>query len=223
MRSPLLAIVLLLIAALPLRVSAQRVNATFIGNCAFRIGLEDWTLFADFPYQPGYSGYDTYELPADIASVRGTALITHGHLDHFDSSRFAGTRLDLIAPFQAEDAQASAISRLEAQGIYIYPQATPHADMPHASYIVSIRGRRLYIAGDTEDPAHLLASRDLAVAFVTPWLLRTVQAQGKRIDARAVVVMHHEAATVEGLDLPAPCDGCRFIIPRQGEVIELFR
>ena len=223
MRSPLLAIVLLLIAALPLRVSAQRVNATFIGNCAFRIGLEDWTLFADFPYQPGYSGYDTYELPADIASVRGTALITHGHLDHFDSSRFAGTRLDLIAPFQAEDAQASAISRLEAQGIYIYPQATPHADMPHASYIVSIRGRRLYIAGDTEDPAHLPASRDLAVAFVTPWLLRTVQAQGKRIDARAVVVMHHEAATVEGLDLPAPCDGCRFIIPRQGEVIELFR
>lgn len=223
MRPPRPSLVLLLLAALPLHLSAQRVNATFIGNCAFRIGLEDWTLFTDFPYQPGYSGYDPYEMPADLASVRGTALITHGHLDHFDSSRFATTRLDLLAPFRSEAEQAEALSRLEARGIYVYPQATPHADMPHASYIVTIRGRRLYLSGDTEDPTHLLASRDLAVAFVTPWLLRTVHAQGKRIDARAVVVMHHEAATVEGLDLPSPCDGCRFIIPRQGEVIELFR
>jgi L-ascorbate metabolism protein UlaG (beta-lactamase superfamily) len=222
MRSSLPSLVLLLIV-LPLHTVAQRVNATFIGNCAFRIGLGDWTLFTDFPYQPGYSGYDLYEMPADLATVRGTALITHGHLDHFDSSRFATTRLDLIAPFLSEGAQAEALSRLETQGIYVYPQATPHADMPHASYIVSIRGRRLYIAGDTEDPAHLLASRDLAVAVVTPWLLRTVQAQGKRIDARALVVMHHEAASVDSLELPAPCDGCRFIIPRQGEVIELFR
>ncbi|HMQ76666.1 MAG TPA: MBL fold metallo-hydrolase [Flavobacteriales bacterium] len=223
MRHAHLPAALLLLALVPLHTCAQRVNATFIGNCAFRIGLEDWTLFTDFPYQPGYSGYDTYEMPADIAGVRGTALITHGHLDHFDSSRFATTRLDLIAPFLSEGEQAAALSALEARGIYVYPQATAHAEMPHASYIVSIRGRRLYIAGDTEDPAHLLASRDLAVAFVTPWLLRTVHAQGKRIDARAVVVMHHEAAMVDSLELPTPCDGCRFIIPRQGEVIELFR
>lgn len=223
MRRTRLSAAFLLLAVQPLHTCAQRVNATFIGNCAFRIGLEDWTLFTDFPYQPGYSGYDLYETPADLANVRGTALITHGHLDHFDSSRFVTTHLDLIAPFLSEGAQAEALSELEARGIYVYPQATPHADMPHASYIVSIRGRRLYIAGDTEDPTHLLASRDLAVAFVTPWLLRTVHAQGKRIDARTVVVMHHEAASVDSLSLPEPCDGCRFIIPRQGEVIELFR
>lgn len=222
MRHALLAVVLLLVV-LPLHTVAQRVNATFIGNCAFRIGLEDWTLFTDFPYLPGYSGYDSYEMPGDAAQVQGTALITHGHPDHFDSTRFAGTRLDLIAPFQAESDRAAALSRLEARGIYVYPQATPHKDLPHSSYIVSVRGRRLYFTGDTEDPTHLLASRDLAVAFVTPWLLRTVQAQGKRIDARTVVVMHHEAANVDGLEQPSPCDGCRLVIPRQGDVIELFR
>ena len=80
------------------------------------------------------------------------------------------------------------------EGITFRPLATPHASLEHYSYVVEWRGLRLYFTGDTEDTASLLAARELDVAFVSPWLLRTVQKQGRRIDARHIVVYHHRDA-----------------------------
>jgi L-ascorbate metabolism protein UlaG (beta-lactamase superfamily) len=203
--------------------AAQPVTATFIGNCAFRIELGEWTLFSDFPYQSGYSGYNTYTLPEDFRTVRGTALVTHAHLDHFDSALFGTCRLELIAPHRSMAEQEAALARMEERGIHVYPIPTEHADMPHASYIVAVRGRRLYFTGDTEDPTELLRAKDLDVAFVTPWSIATINAIGRRIDARTVIMYHHEADQFKDRTVQAPCDRCRFVIPQQGEVIELFK
>ena len=49
-------------------------------------------------------------------------------------------------------------------------------------------------SGDTEEPLSLLAARRLDVAFVTPWMLAAVARQEAKIDARRVIVVHHEAA-----------------------------
>ncbi len=202
---------------------AQRTTATFIGNCAFRIDLGDWTIYSDFPYQSGYSGYDTYTLPEGFNSAKGTTLITHAHLDHFDSTLFRASGLELIAAHQAEAERASVLARLEGRGIYVYPLPTPHADMPHNSYIVAANGRRLYFTGDTEDPKPLLSAQGIDVAFVTPWLINAINKSGRTIGARTVIMYHHTKGEFAEVDVKAPCTNCRFIVPEQGEVIELFR
>lgn len=219
--------VLPLLSALALLASpalhAQRPTATFIGNCAFRIDLGDWTLYSDMPYVSGSSGYDAYVLPDGFDQARGTALITQAHPDHFDSTLFRRTRLELIAPWLSPEGMERALEQAQTHGLYVYPIPTPHGDAPHDSYIVAWSGRRLYFTGDTEDPAELLKAANIDVAFVTPWLIDAVNKQGRSIDARTVIVYHHRKGELDGTDVKAPCTGCKLIIPQPGDAITLFR
>jgi hypothetical protein len=59
-----------------------------------------------------------------------------------------------------------------------------------------------------------LAARDLDAAFVSPWLLGSVRKKGARIDARRVIVYHHE----DGAAVPPYQDR---EVPRQGETLVL--
>jgi L-ascorbate metabolism protein UlaG (beta-lactamase superfamily) len=216
MRSSILALGLLA----GLSVHAQ--TATFIGNCAFRFQLGEATLYTDFPYESGYSGYDTYD-PKLAKGLTGTTLITHEHRDHFDHALIQGSELQVISPAQDQAARDQMISALgEKAGIYIHPLTTPHADIPHFSYIVQWSRRRMFFSGDTEDPKELLAAQNIDIAFVTPWLIDAINATGKKIDARTVIMYHHQKGAYEGKEVQAPCD-CKLIIPQQGEEIRLFR
>jgi hypothetical protein len=62
------------------------------------------------------------------------------------------------------------------------------------AYLVEWSGLRLFFTGDTEDPGALLAARDLDVAFVSPWLLRRIVDDDRRVDARRVVVSRRVSA-----------------------------
>lgn len=201
--------------------SAQ--TATFIGNCGFRIQLGDRVIYSDFPYQSGYSGYNTYELPAGFNSEMGTALITHTHKDHFDSTLFAQCRLGLVAPHLPNEVNQRAITALSKQGIRITQVPTEHADMPHNSYLLEWEGHRLYFTGDTEDTTALLDASDLDAAFVTPWLIAAVNKAGREIDAKTVIMYHHEKDEFDGRTVNAPCTACQLRIPKQGEAIQLFQ
>ncbi|MFZ1687270.1 MAG: hypothetical protein WAU70_07610 [Flavobacteriales bacterium] len=210
----------LLIAAVPLSGLGQ--TATFIGNCAFRIELGAHVIYSDFPYQSGYSGYDTYSMPDGFSSAKGTALITHAHRDHFDSLLFRSCSLQLISPDQKEADRSAGLAAMKASGIEVQLSGTPHAEIPHFSYVVSWKDHRLYFSGDTEDPAHLLATKDIDVAFVTPWLIDAVKRAGRSIDTKTLVVYHHQRGEFDGRDLKSPCGDCRVLIPQQGDVIDLF-
>ena len=61
-------------------------------------------------------------------------------------------------------------------------------------------------------PISFLAARDLDAAFVSPWLLAAVRKKGARVDAKRVVVYHHEDG-----ETIAPYQD-RYV-PRQGETI----
>jgi hypothetical protein len=90
---------------------------------------------------------------------------------------------------------------------------TRHADVGHYSYIVTWHGRRLYFTGDTEDVAPLVAAKDLDVAFVSPWNVRAVMRAGQQIDARQIVVYHHQSG-----EQVAECrDRCS--MPQQGQIL----
>lgn len=202
--------------------AASPLTATFIGNEAWHITDGDYTLLTDFPYQGGYSRYMTWEW-SGVPKVKDPAKLlivtTHQHRDHFAAELFS--RLNPAGVIGPATVRAAApakgiIPSADARFGPIRVQAitTPHADLEHYSYVIEWHGVRVYLPGDTEEAKSLIEAKNLDVAFVTPWMLRAAERAGAAIDARRVIVVHHEAgetvATYQGST-----------VPRQGEVIAL--
>ncbi len=188
----------------------EALRARFIGNMAFEIGDGTSAILTDFPYESGAFGYMTWTRPAP-ASPAALCLITHCHADHWLESlaplhcaRVAGPA-DVVAaaPGRVLDVTAGA-----SWGAFrITPVPSVHGHMKHFSYLVEWNSRRLYLTGDTDDPATLLAQRDLDVAFVSPWLLAIAKKGGAAIPARRVIVYHHQTgervAEHQGREVPS--------------------
>jgi L-ascorbate metabolism protein UlaG (beta-lactamase superfamily) len=195
-------------------------HVRFIGNEAFRITDGHTTLYSDFPYKSGAFGYMTY--PAkELSSVPADALmlVTHGHADHFDRALFLNLKAYVLAP--PEVTKGLPADRVIAfgpftiwRGVRIEAATTHHGNAPHASYLVSWNGLRLYFTGDTNELDPLLAQHNLDAAFVTPWLLSAAAQHRRHIDAKRVIVYHHRAgeSVAEWQDR---------IVPKQGEEIEI--
>jgi L-ascorbate metabolism protein UlaG (beta-lactamase superfamily) len=211
------------ILAILVSASAQRpaLEARFIGNMAFAITDGAVTLMSDFPYQSGYSRYMTYQ-PAEIRSTTPStlSLVTHRHGDHWEPALFNGTNWQVAGPADVTaPVPADRVIRLAAHTAFgpiaIERIETPHAGIGHHSYIVTWHGRRLYFSGDTESSDSLAAARNLDVAFVSPWLFRSMVKRGIRIDAKRVVIYHHTSG-----ERVAECSaGC--VLPRQGDTIQI--
>jgi L-ascorbate metabolism protein UlaG (beta-lactamase superfamily) len=215
MRIVLLAVLLLGLSQRP------PLEARFIGNMAFAITDGTTTLMTDFPYQSGYSVYMRYPASEIRSSTpRTLSLITHRHGDHWEPSLFAGTDWSVAGP---DDVIASApASRVVPLGeattfgpMQIQRLRTPHAHVGHHSYVVTWHGRRLYFIGDTESTDTLLATRNLDVAFLSPWVYRSLVKRGLSPDARRIVIYHHQA----GEQVPECRDRCS--VPKQGDVIRI--
>jgi L-ascorbate metabolism protein UlaG (beta-lactamase superfamily) len=213
--------VLLCAALLVWSVQRPALDARFIGNMAFAITDGAVTLMTDFPYESGYSRYNTYpatEIRSNTAST--LSLITHRHGDHWEPSLFAKTDWKVAGP---DDVVAGLpaprvvpLSHHTTFGpIQIERVHTPHANIGHHSYVVTWHGRRLYFSGDTEDSTTLLAAKGLDVAFISPWIYKAVASRRAALDAKRIVIYHHEAG-----EKIADCrDRCT--VPRQGETIRI--
>jgi L-ascorbate metabolism protein UlaG (beta-lactamase superfamily) len=196
-------------------------EARFIGNMAWSITDGTFTLMSDFPYDSGaVRGYMTYDPGAEVRSptTDTLSLVTHRHADHWSPTLFARTNWKIVAPRDvtaglAPDRVVPVSARFPYGPLRIDAIDTPHAGIGHYSYVVLWHGRRLYFSGDTESAAHLTALRDLDVAFVSPWLHRAVLKAGGRVDARRVVIYHHQPEE----PVPECQEGCH--VPRQGETL----
>jgi hypothetical protein len=192
-------------ALLPLFALAQRPTATFLGGSLFRVELDGFRMFADAHITREGIGVDdialyTVEPPTPPAGGRAfTPAYTGEVLDR---------RTERLA---------------ERTGIYVYPRPTPLGDTAHYSYLVQWSGRRLYFTGDTRDPKDLLEISEVDVAFVTPVLLEAVEKAHRKIGARTVVVYHTADMDANSDPVHVPCDGCKVVVPRTGDVIQLFR
>ena len=202
---------------------AQRpaLEARFIGNMAFAITDGILTLFSDFPYESGYSRYMSYPAGEIRSMTRQTlSLITHRHRDHWTPALFEKTAWSVAGPADVVSTLPPArVVPLSAGATFgslqIDPIATPHDKVDHFSYVVTWHGRRLYFSGDTESADHLVALKNLDTAFVSPWLYRAVLARGQRIDARQIVIYHHEA----GQSVSECRAGC--VVPKQGDTLTI--
>ena len=214
-------VVFVAIAALATLTQPSALDARFIGNMAVAISDGAVTVVTDFPYQSGYSGYMTYRAEEIRSSTPATlSLITHRHPDHWDRalSEKAGWNvagpLDVIANVPA--ARIVPLARGATFGaVQIEAIETPHAAIGHYSYVLTWHGRRLYFSGDTESVDHLAGLKNLDVAFISPWLYRSTLKRNLRIDARRIVIYHHE------VDESVPECRATCVVPRQGDTIQL--
>ena len=217
-RLPLALVALL---AVPLQTAKPPLEARFIGNMAFAITDGSVTLMTDFPYQSGYSDYMTYPASDIRSNTPSTlSLITHRHSDHWEPALFKATTWKVAGPADvtasvAPDRIVSLGPRTTFGPIAIDRIETPHANVGHHSYIVFWHGRRLYFSGDTESTDSLAAAKTLDVAFVSPWIYASAIKKGIRIDAKRVVIYHHQ----RGERIPGCDAGCT--VPRQGDTIRI--
>jgi L-ascorbate metabolism protein UlaG (beta-lactamase superfamily) len=196
-------------------------QARFIGQMAFAITDGSATVITDFPYQIGYADappYEPKELSGGLPST--LALITHKHLDHWEPALFAKTSWKVAGPDDViSGVSADRVIALKGTTtwgpVQIESLETPHARIGHYSYILTWQGKRLYFSGDTDDGRSVILAKNLDAAFVSPWLYRIVMKVGRRIDAKRVVIYHHEA----GQQVPGCQAGC--VIPKQGDTIPI--
>jgi hypothetical protein len=189
-------------------------RATFIGNMAVQLTDGRTTLRTDFPYESGYSGYMTWTEALVPPAPRALCLVTHSHRDHFLPALAARYCQSIVGPADVAAALPGRALPLAARVVHgpvaITPVRTDHRGLEHYSYLVEWGGRRLYFTGDTEDPSALLTERRLDAAFVSPWLLGRVAKSGRRVDARRVVVYHHQVdesvPEVQGREVPRQGD-----------------
>ena len=214
---------ILVAAALAFAASFQSrtLEARFIGNMAFAISDGVTTLMTDFPYESGYSRYMEYPA-SEVHSRTPTtlSLITHAHRDHWEPTLFAKTGWNVAGPDDVVvNAPAHRIVPLAESttfgSIHIRRFHTPHAGVGHHSYVVTWNGKRLYFVGDTESTDTVMTSKNLDIAFLSPWIYRSLAKSGLAPDTRRIVIYHHEA----GEQIP----GCRgaCIVPKQGDVIRI--
>lgn len=197
-------------------------TATFIGNEAWHITDGEYTLLTDFPYQSGYSRYMTWEwsgVPQIKDATKLLLVTTHQHRDHFAAELVS--RLNpggVVGPATVRGAVPT--KGIEPTGdarfgpIRVAAIKTPHAELEHYSYVIEWHGVRIYLPGDTESASSLVEAKNLDVAFVTPWMLRAAERAGAKIDARRVIVVHHEAG-----ETVAPYHGST--VPRPGDTVVL--
>jgi L-ascorbate metabolism protein UlaG (beta-lactamase superfamily) len=187
---------------------------TFVGNMAVHLSDGQAAILTDFPYESGYSGYMQWQKAQVPGGPRPLCVITHSHRDHFRrdlAGEYCGALLGPADATKGFGGDVLPISdAVASRGATIRPIRTDHAGLEHYSYRLSWHGRDFYFTGDTDDTSALLAQKDLDVAFVSPWLLDAVRKAGKRVDAKRVVVYHHEAGTKD-----SPYPGAR--VPAQGE------
>jgi hypothetical protein len=155
---------------------------------------------------------DRILLPFGVGSLLARLVTRLRRPDEIDRDRkvagpadvTAAVAADRIVPLGPHTAFGSiAIERIE----------TPHANIGHYSYIVTWHGRRLYFSGDTESTDSLAAAKRLDAAFISPWIYQSIIKKGIRIDAKRVVIYHHQS----GERVPGCDTGCS--VPRQGSTI----
>jgi L-ascorbate metabolism protein UlaG (beta-lactamase superfamily) len=197
---------------------ADNLTFQFIGNMAFYITDGKTSLYSDFPYESGAFGYMKYDLKSVKISDNGVSLITHAHRDHWANELFQPLKLKVIGPSEVlKGIDPSRIipfaKEITYDGIHIQPFSTPHANITHYSYLVTWHGIRMYFAGDTEETKTLLTMENLDVAFVSPWLAKTLLKNKQSVNAKKIVIYHHE----DQEKVAAPING---IVPKQGEIFE---
>lgn len=149
-------------------------------------------------------------------------LITHEHSDHFDLPTLQGLpavalivnpAVHAMLPAAIQSRATPMANGDQAQAISMVIEAVPaynttaermqyHPEGRDNGYVLTIGGKRFYIAGDTEDTPEMRALKDIEVAFLPmnlPYTMTVEQAADAVAEFRPVTVFpyHHRGSDVQ--------------------------
>ena len=165
---------LIAIAILSLYEPGPKLDITLVGNAGVLLSDGATSLLVDLPYESGAFGYQTYE-PADLNPPGNvTAVITHGHLDHFKPSLFLEREeWRILGPVSVtKDLPPGRVitgDSVQVGAFNVVALPTKHT-VEHQSYRIYWRGRVLHFSGDAQVVDRLSDLPELDLLFITPWL-----------------------------------------------------
>jgi len=152
---------------------------TFIGHASLMFGYQGKVIYVDPVGNPAGTPVDYSKTPkADLV------LVTHEHFDHLDAKAIAavakkGTRIVLNQSSRDQLGQGDALKNGDSttvDGIAIRAvpayNTTPGHEQFHPrggrdnGYVLSIGGKTVYIAGDTEDIPEMADLKNIDIAFL---------------------------------------------------------
>ena len=195
--------------------ASGNISVTFIGHGTLMIQLASITIHVD----PVSSEVDYSNMPkADLL------LLTHHHSDHMDEAaidilkkdgtviigtKACGKQISEVVVMENGDSQTLADLSIEAVPAY---NISPGRDRYHPKgrdngYILTFGGKRIYIAGDTEDTQEMRQLKDIDIAFLPmnqPYTMTPMQAAGAASVFRPKVLYPYHFSGTEPTELTRP-------------------
>jgi L-ascorbate metabolism protein UlaG (beta-lactamase superfamily) len=180
---------------------------TFIGHATLMLEYAGKVIHVD----PVSAEADYGKLPkADLI------LVTHNHADHLDAAAIrAASKPEtsvVLNPASAKqlgfgislaNGETRTVAGIPIEAVAAY-NTTPGRDRFHPKgrdngYLITVGGKRIYIAGDTEDTPELLALRDVWIAFLPmnqPYTMTAAQVAAiARVLRPAILYPYHYGDT----------------------------
>lgn len=179
-------------------------------------------MFADYPRQQEPTGLPAYTAPS-LRGEPGVVLVTERGPERYDSVALSTSRLDVLLPGMGQDRVTTVMDHVNALGIYVYPLNGNGKAASHNSYIAAYGGRRIYFSGTSTDVNEVLGLQGIDVFFLNPALVQQVSRSGRKLGGRLIVMYGIAPGEYDGKEPDAPCERCTLVVPKVGEIIQLFR
>jgi L-ascorbate metabolism protein UlaG (beta-lactamase superfamily) len=178
----------------------EGVEVEWLGHDSFRLKADGKVVYLD-PYK--LAGEND---KADLI------LITHDHFDHCDQpsvDRISGKDTVVIAPFgcsvklRSKFRQVSAGETVTEMGVKVEAVAAYNIGKPYhprgigVGYVVTLAGKRIYHAGDTDRIPEMKKLRNIDIALLpvsgtyTMTAVEAAEAANEDIDTKSVIPMHY--------------------------------
>lgn len=183
-----------LLPALSVTAQTGTISVRFIGNCGLYMsdGLLD--VYVDFPYKSGAFGYMEYpRSEIDSIKAKATHIFTHRHPDHYTKKLVKKLTGTVYGPWKVKKKRRADLSApaYSAAEFSVETFRTKHRfARHHYSYLITWRGKRIYLSGDTETAETVAQLKDMAIAFVPAWVMRDAQERQIKVDAKHIAVYH---------------------------------
>jgi len=175
------------------RAQNETLQIRFISNCGLHISDGKGDVYVDFPYRSGAFIYDEFDA-SELDAIADSAvfLFTHTHGDHYSRKNMKFVKKHKQGKKYGKW-NIKSLGELETMfdDFSIKAVRNKHRfSHVHYSFVITWHGKRIFIGGDAESTATVLAEQNLDWAFIPSWIFMSLQEEEAEIDAKMIGIYH---------------------------------